>query len=120
VLWSPEVFSAPDTGNIEVLWHYGTPEQQDRWLRPLMEGRIRPPSMTEPAVASSDATNIQCDIRRDGEHYVIDGRKVVYLGCKERGLHCRLLMGSMHTGPPLGDTGPHLPHTTNFEVFRTH
>ena len=76
--------------------------------------------MTELAVASSDATNIQCDIRRDGEHYVIDGRKVVYLGCKERGLHCRLLMGSMHTGPPLGDTGPHLPHTTNFEVFRTY
>ena len=61
MLWSPEVFSAPDTGNIEVLWHYGTPEQQDRWLRPLMEGR--------------DATNIQCDIRRDGQHYVINGRK---------------------------------------------
>jgi acyl-CoA dehydrogenase len=75
VLWSREVFLAPDTGNIEVLWHYGTPEQQDRWLRPLMEGRIRPPSMTEPAVASSDATNIQCDIRRDGRHYVINGRK---------------------------------------------
>ena len=74
--------------------------------------------MTEPAVASSDATNIQCDIRRDGEHYVIDGGKVVYLGCNERELHCRLLMGSTHTG--LGDTGPHLPHTTNFEVFRTY
>jgi acyl-CoA dehydrogenase len=51
-------------------------EQQDRWLRPLMEGRIRPAfSMTEPAVASSDATNIQCDIRSDGQHYVINGRK---------------------------------------------
>ena len=67
--------SAPDTGNIEVLWHYGTPEQQDRWLRPLMEGGSVPFSMTERAVASSDATNIQCDIRRDGRHYVINGRK---------------------------------------------
>lgn len=76
--WSSEVFdcSAPDTGSMEARARYGTPEQQRQWLAPLLEGNIRSClAMAEPAVASSDATNIESSIRRDGDEHVINGRK---------------------------------------------
>ncbi len=93
--------SAPDTGNMEVLERYGTPEQQQRWLQPLLRGEIRSGfAMTEPAVASSDATNIQASIRRDGAHYVIHARKWWTSGANDPRCKVLILMGKTDPDHP--------------------
>jgi len=90
--------SAPDTGNMEILTMFGTAEQQERWLQPLLEGEIRSAfAMTEPAVASSDATNIACSIDRDGDDYVINGHKWFISGALHP--HCRILIVMGKTDP---------------------
>jgi acyl-CoA dehydrogenase len=109
--WSSEVFNcnAPDTGNIELLHLFATPAQAERWLAPLLAGEIRSAfAMTEPDVASSDATNIRTSIRRDGNWYVINGRKWFITNAAHPECRILIVLGVTDEGP---DAEPHARHS---------
>lgn len=111
IFWSSEVFncSAPDTGNMEILHMFATPEQRERWLNPLLNGEIRScVGITEPGVASSDPTNLQTTIRRDGDHYVVNGRKWWTTGALHPKAKLCIVMGLSDTSP---DADPHRRHS---------
>lgn len=111
IFWSSEVFNcnAPDTGNMEILHMFATPEQRERWLNPLLDGEIRScVGITEPGVASSDPTNLQTTILRDGDHYVVSGRKWWTTGALHPNVKFCILMGLSDTRP---DADPHKRHS---------
>ena len=111
IFWSSEVFNcnAPDTGNMEILHMFATPEQRERWLVPLMNGEIRScVGITEPGVASSDPTNLQTTITRDGDDYVINGRKWWTTGALHPKAKFCIVMGLSDTSP---DANPHKRHS---------
>lgn len=120
-LWSSEVFNcaAPDTGNMEVLHLYGNEAQQARWLKPLMAGEIRSAFlMTEPEVASSDATNIQTRIERDGDHYVINGRKWWSTNMAHPNVAMTIVMGKTDPDAPVHQQQSQIIVPTDTPGFR--